>query len=297
MKQGPSFEANKKPEMFSPQELAVVADLYNLGNLTFVRSPDSGIITDNAIVENEEGEQFFIKRYNESDMQEHASAYTAAETVAAQGEASVLMPLVPQTGSYTVELAGKTLSVFPAIEHSPAEFETIEEKLHLLRQMGAQLGKIHGTNLNNVSDRVKPIFRWGEVAAKRRGKTMRDILERIPREDAASEFDRVALEIIELKQSLLERFSYPTDEMSTAICHGDFHKNNILFDEHMDVITVCDWDNAGLSNPYVDFLNTYLSEVVGNQIDSLEIDCTEIAKAFATAYCENTGKPFVADEL
>lgn len=296
MQKGFEQGENENTEVFSQAALDEIGAEFNLGTLTFVSTPDSGIMTDNAIVSDEHGNKYFIKQYNEPDLETHASAYAAAETVAAENVVSVSMPLVPESKTYTVEIAGKTVSVFPAITHTPTSVETLEDKVHVMQQIGQELGNIHSVPVENTAGRVEPVFRWGQAAAERRTETIRQILEQIPRGDEASDFDRVALETIALKQSLLDRFSYPSGEMPLAICHGDFHKNNILFDEDMNTIAVCDWDNAGLSHPYVDFLNTYLTEVVSDRIDRPD-DCREIGEAFAKAYTQATGAAFDEGEL
>lgn len=85
--------------------------------------------------------------------------------------------------------------------------------------------------------------------------------------------------------------------MNLGLCHGDYHRHNVLFDEHQQVIGVCDWDNAGLSDTYIDFLDAFRTSVIRSSYDTYRSEQRETARAFIKGYINGKGGTFDGSRL
>jgi hypothetical protein len=122
-----SIKQTPEVESFNQDRLDLIAEAYGLGQLKFIASPESGVITENAILEDENGKRYFAKRYQAEDSERHAATYRASEIVATDPRVPVVLPLLPQRGAYTVEIDGTSFSLFDYVEYDSSSVEDFEE--------------------------------------------------------------------------------------------------------------------------------------------------------------------------
>lgn len=273
-----------KTEVFDDPSLHAISESYGIPGLQYVTSPEAGIITDNAVLKDERGHSYFAKLYKDGNVENHASSYRAAEALVDSG-IPVLLPIRLIDKSYTAHIQGRSLALFPYIEHRTSPPKDDSEVLHLTASMGENLGRMHAVNVPTEDGSIEPIQRWSPEAKEQRHARLRKIVEHIETLPDRNSFDELAMEAATTRLDLLSRIeSTHLTQSPLRICHGDFHGHNVLYDQSMDVVAICDWDNAGLANPWVDFFNTFMMQVVANRLDTLATEGKEVATAFISSY-------------
>ncbi len=279
-----------KSEVYTEKVLASIADAYGLPTLSFISSPAEGIITENALLRDEDGCIYFAKLYNGEAAAKHASVYRASELIAQNPLVPVVLPLLPKDGSYTVSINDSSFALFPYIEHDSDMPDNLDDMCSLQFKTAEVLGRIHATVVPENEPLLRPMERWQEGAGLRRVKILERILVQIEEKTTLDDFDVLALSVTRQKLDFLKQTGEAHGvSIPDAICHADFHGKNILHDHDMNIVAVCDWDNAGLANPYVDFHNAFNSNVIRSKFNS-DTEQLALAKAFIAGYESGTGK-------
>ncbi|MEX0917912.1 MAG: phosphotransferase [Candidatus Paceibacterota bacterium] len=284
-------QIQKNPEVLSPEQLHTIARAYDLPPLHFLHSPEAGIITDNAILEAEDGTRYFAKLYDSVDEEKHTSIYRAAELLAANPLIPVSLPFLSKDGTYTVDVAGRPLALFSYVPHRAEPPQTEAEEAALASSMAVNLGRMHAVEVPKDDPLLRPIGRWQEEARTTRTSMLERVIKHIHTLEKRDQFDELALESATTKLSLIQSLPEPDwDALDLNICHADYHGHNVLYDEDMNVVAIFDWDNAGLADKYMDFVNTFAMTVIGHRFDSYQEDRFEIARAVCEQYQEGLGQ-------
>lgn len=291
-------DSSGKSEIYGEKYLAQISAAYGLPNLRFIASPQSGLITDNAILEDEAGNKYFAKKYDVHNDEKLAAIYRAAEITAQNQAIPAILPLIPEDGSYSVELDGTSFALFPYVEHQDNIPDDFEQMNTLLFNTAQTLGRIHSSNMSESEPLLKPIERWLPEARQTRINVLHRILKEIESKgNDRDEFDGFAKEVASEKLAYLEASEEPPAvDIEYSICHADFHGQNVLHDADMNIVAVCDWDNAGLANPYLDFLNTFYNNVVSAKFDT-EDQQAVLARSFIEGYEDGLGNTIDIDVL
>jgi len=298
MNESENISKPNTPESFNYKNLTDISDLYGLSGLRYISTPATGIITENAILEDENGKLYFVKLYNSEEIDKYASTYHVAELAANNPSIPVSLPIRTTVGSFTTTINGKSLALFDYIAHDETTYADEEAELRLASSMAKNLGLIHTVPVSLEDKLLKPIERWQPNQTERRIQVLTDIITIIQAKTELDDFDTLALEVARMKLGLLSRLKYSQDEDNKpGLCHGDFHTHNTLHNERMDVVAILDWDNAGLSNTYVDMLNSFIMLVIRHRFDTFQTDRQEIAKVFIESYVGATGEKIDMQKL
>lgn len=296
-----SHQQYDRPTAFTEEHLESIASAYELPGLRFVGTPDKGLVTENAFLQADNGQQYFAKWYQNESPEDYAGLYRAAEVVAVNPAIPAYIPLPNTEGTYTITIGGRSLAVFPYIEHNRIKPQTFPEQIKLVSSMARTLGMIHATPVPPDEQLLKPLSRWGIEHCATRIRMLNKIqthIMAIP-EHERSDFDHRALDFAITKLRLLEQLPpYVPYEHSVSICHGDYHDANVLFDDDYNVISVIDWDNAGLADPYCEFLQSFITNAIGkDNYATYQQTKVRQAQAFTTAYTEGSGAPLDIERL
>ena len=276
-----SASGPNRAEVFNTSKLRLISEAYGIPGLEYVKGPQSGTITDNAILKDGHGHNYFVKLYKDGDPEKHVGSYLAAETIADAG-IPVQMPAMLLDRSYTAHVQGRSMALFPFVEHRESPPINESEALHLTENMGV---------VPEEESPIEPIERWSSGAEENRLVRLQEIIEHINNIPNRSSFDELALKASTKKLELLSKLESSNETPSPMrICHGDFHAHNVLYDDDMNIVAICDWDNAGLANPWVDFFNTFMMQVIGNKLDTFEAERREMAEAFVSSYMKGLGQ-------
>ncbi|MDO9230971.1 MAG: aminoglycoside phosphotransferase family protein [bacterium] len=275
-----------------------ISKAYNLSKLSFLREPEKGISTKNIIASAEGGKEYFIKRYKKADLDKIENSERSAKFISENSDIPVVLPLKNNKGELHILIDGQQYCVFSYIPNTETRPNYEVERIVYIKNIGEMLGRIHSVFQGaSISKTIKPISAWTlddnmESIAK-----YEKILELIKNKSDLDEYDKKAIEFINLKISLLKKNEFIRKEkQSVAVCHGDYHGRNILFDEQWKIIGVCDWDMSGIGNPYSEFIRSFNMCIVRRDFDRLE-DKKNETKVFLDSYISKCGFEFDISEL
>ena len=269
---------------------------YDLSKLALFDAPKQGVSGRNTIVKTEDGRLFFLKNYKKTDADRRKES-ELVELFASQDKViPVILPLKNKDGQSHTIIDGQIYSLFPYIEQRK-DISNIQET-ELMRILGEMLGKIHAVSKKYpLSEAIQPISSWETEGKERSIEDLNKIKELIKNKTVKDDYDEKASAFIELKLSLLSQNNFSVkDNEPVAICHGDYHKGNILFDDSGIIIGVCDWDISGKANPYVEFIRSFNMCVVRRNFDNYK-DNGKSSKSFIDGYRSSCGFEFDLSEL
>lgn len=291
---GIEHPGNEKIEAPTIQALAAA---FGFSELEVIGVSEHGISSYNLILRTGDGRQLFLKQYNESHHETRHTTNQIEQYVAENTEVPVVLPLKTESGDSQVFVDGKMYALFDYISNHEAPPATEEDEQLRAYSLAKTLGIIHATPINiEVTDGdtvdKPPTTIEGRVA------NLEKIKEIVLAKDTFDDFDRQALKAIEQKQIMLLEFKDDSSPPSNqGICHGDYHGKNVLFDEQMNVLGVCDWDNASISDTYKDFLNSFIMCAIGRRFETYQTKRQLVAKEFMKGYLDGNNKEIDLNSL
>jgi|GEM_PF-4793635 len=271
---------------------------YGLSGLEFVGVSEKGVSSYNTIFETPDGRRFFVKQYKEDDAERRENSNLVERHVSTHSSVPTVLPLETARGTSQIYVNGKMYAVFAFQEHNVNLPVNDAEKQKQTFSLAETLSSIHSTTTDGLDDRVGVIERWnpGEITDQIAHLEM--IESKINEKDSFDDFDEKALRVIgERKKILLALDINESVSKSDAICHGDYHSQNVLFDDDFNVTGVIDWDICAKSDPYIDFLNTFKMTVIGRKYDTYKQERCEIARSFIKGYLAGLNIDFDKDRL
>lgn len=273
-----------------------IANNYSLGSFIFLRRNENGISGENAIVENENKTLFFIKNYKKNDADIRTAAENVEILVKKESAVPVILPIENINGAKHVVLDGEMYAIFPYIQNEEYQPKTTEEKNKLIEDLGSVLGQIHATPMSTSTLQLRRTLGYELNSKDQNIKQLKDIQKLIEDKPTRDDYDTKALGLILLKISLVENIIFKENTANETIVHGDFHRGNILFTEKGEIIGVCDWDNSGRANPYLELIRSFNMCVIRRQFDTYQNN-QEATKAFLRGYVKSCGFDFQTKEL
>lgn len=278
--------------------LDVISQAYNLPKLSFLREPAKGISTKNIIASAKNGKEYFIKRYKKADLKKIENSEKSARFISENSDVSVVLPLKNKKGELHFAIDGQQYCVFPYISNTETRPDSEAERIAYTKNLGKILGRIHSVSCEiPIPEEINPISAWAPDDRAKSIAKYKKILESIRGKSSLDEYDKKAIEFIDLKTSLLKGAELVKREKEPAVvCHGDYHGRNILFNDRWEIIGICDWDISGIENPYNEFIRSFNMCVVRRDFEHLE-DKKDVAKAFFDGYVSECGFDFDISEL
>lgn len=278
--------------------IAILADEYGLPNLNFVGVSDKGVSSHNVIMEAEDGRRFFVKQYKEDDAERRESSNLVERHVAANSSIPVVLPLETTDGVSQMYVGDKMYAVFPFQDHNDSLPEDQVEKKKQNYELAKTLGTIHSVSMDNLDERIDVIDRWNPGGVADLVAHLEMIEGTIRNKEELDEFDKKALKTISQRKEILGVLDGEGSvSVADAICHGDYHSQNVLFDNDYNVTGVIDWDICAKSDPYIDFLNTFKMTIIGRKYETYQEERKETAKAFIKGYLDGLASDFDRDRL
>jgi aminoglycoside phosphotransferase (APT) family kinase protein len=278
--------------------LDFISEQYKLSKLTYLGEPEHGLITQNAIVADEEGIKYFIKNHRAAHLEKLDKIEQSASFIASHGDVPVILALPNKNGELHTATEDSALSVYLYIEHKKYVSQSLEEEVAFRGHLGAMLGKIHAASRNAVIPESIDISNLYRPMNIERFIIHKDKIEAIINsKEILDDYDKKALAFLQLKQTILEKtVPLHSDKEGTIVCHCDYHSGNLLCDEQGHVIGVCDWDHAGRCSPANDLLRSFNMCIVRNNFSNYQ-NLTLESKAFIKRYIENGGFVYTEKEM
>ncbi len=277
-----------------------ISSAYGLSKLVFLREPEHGLITKNAIVSDVDNNCYFIKNFRASHEERIACIENSAQFVAKHSAVPVVLPLSNERGEFHTTINGNILALYSFIEGEKFSPQSLEQEIVFRKTLGATLGMIHGASRGQViPEIIIDSSVYSPLKAEEALTALEEMKSRILKKERQDEYDEKALSFINLKISLLQDkdFSFKGPfHKDIVVCHGDLHNGNLLFDTTGTLLGVCDWDHAGRSSPYNDLLRAVSFGVLRGEYDKYH-EKTKQSKAFIQGYLENGGYEFNESDI
>lgn len=220
--------------------LEKINNLYGI-QLSFYEKVDKGFLSDNYIVSNDT-EKYFLKKYRFKDPKRIENVHSSKKYFSAGG-IPVILPIKLLNGDTFFENAGAYYALFPFINGKHLERGTLTNSAII--SMGETLGKIHLLGKKSTLE-INDYFKIED--REKVFKKIDDILNKIKEKESLDEFDKTALENIELKKKLILENPDTFESLGLKcdhLIHGDYLEHNIFFDEKDCVEYVFDFEKTG----------------------------------------------------
>jgi Ser/Thr protein kinase RdoA (MazF antagonist) len=248
-----------------------VADNFGFIGILSLNRIEAGFLSANYAVD-AGGKRFFLKGYRFEDSQRIAEIHRIKSFFASKG-IPVILPISTKEGKTFFTVDEKHYALFPFVTGVHPQRGSIPP--HIIEALGAFIARMH------AAGRECDFFvreKFADKDARSVITTACEIIGIIEAKVARDDFDKLALDSLRIKIMLTERDTVAFDRFITEspiLLQGDFHEQNIFFDEAGNVKYVFDFEKAvmGLrsfelwrSADYM-FLNGYFSkDRIGNVI-------------------------------
>lgn len=218
--------------------LEKIRKLYGVADKAeFFENVEAGYLSQNFILKND-GNKLFLKQYRFDDIEKIKEIHQV-KFFFASGGIPVILPIQNNLGEYIFENKEKFYSLFPFVEGRI--IRRIDRSNIAFESAGKMLGKIHSLSKNGYPDILHDYAKgWKKEEFLSEAQTIKEKVEAI---ESKTNFDKLALDILEFKLGLVAENDLKYDELNLKndhIIHGDYHGQNIFYDDNDEVKFVFD---------------------------------------------------------
>lgn len=222
--------------------LAEINKIYGL-NITSSEKVALGFLSDNYFLSDTKT-KFFLKKYRFNNSSRIANVHSSKKYFA-QGGIPVILPIPLLSGETFFEYTGAYFALFPFVEGKHIERGNLTESAIL--SLGQMLGKIHLLGKDSklaINDEFKI------ENEEKTFKKIEDIIAKISEIETPNDFDKAALENVQMKKKLLLNNVMTLESLDLKndhLIHGDYLDHNVFFDESDNVKWVFDFEKTNYS--------------------------------------------------
>lgn len=199
-------------------------------------------------------DNYFLKQYSFSDEDKIAEIHRVKRLFAENG-IPVILPLSNKKHSTHFRFESKYYALFPFVRGRRLSSRQLSIKA--LRSAGTMLANIHLISKNKPPIRLEDRFKsWNKKEFLAKAK---DILAIVERKRSKSSFDRLAIRTLKAKIALAEKNTVRFEDLnlkSDHVTHGDYHENNMFFDDNDNVAWVFDLEKTELAPRIVEVVRS-----------------------------------------
>ncbi|MFA7171135.1 MAG: phosphotransferase [Candidatus Paceibacterota bacterium] len=248
-----------------------------------------GYLSNNFILRSDE-KKLFLKQYRFDDIEKIKEVHRV-KFFFSDGGIPIILPIRNNEGDFIFEDAGKLYSLFPFIEGRIIRKEERSQKA--FASAGEMLGRIHILSKDSCPHITDCYGReWDKKEFLVRAGAMK---ERVEKNTERTNFNKMALKTINLKISLAEGNNVRYEDLELKkdhIIHGDYHGQNIFYDNNDEVSYVFDIEKTEISSRILEIARTIDYMCFSN---NYKVKNFNDARIFLSAY--NKVYPFCAEEL
>lgn len=236
-----------------------------------------GFLSENYILKGDNA-KFFLKKYR-FDNPNRISEIHASKKYFSDGGVPVILPIPLLDGNTFFEYEVAYYALFPFVEGKQIERDELTEPAII--SLGEMLGKIHllGKDSKLIVDDYFKIENEEKTFKK-----IEDILTKIQEINQPSEFDKVALENVQMKKELILKNKVTFESLDLScdhLIHGDYLDHNVFFNEHDNVKWVFDFEKTNYSPRTYELFRSMLYDLLSVDVTKTDL---ENAKKYLDAY-------------
>lgn len=256
--------------------LLKINELYGL-NVSFFERVSAGFLSENHILSDDK-RKFFLKKYRFDNFKRVAEVH-ASKQYFADGGIPVILPLSVLDGRTFFTYNSSYYALFPFVNGKHLERWTLTDTA--IVSLGEMLGRIHLLGRQSgliIDDRFKIENKENTF------KKIEAILARINAKDSFSDFDKIALENVQMKKELLLANTLNVKGLnldSDHLIHGDYLDQNVFFDKDHTVQYVFDFEKTNYSPRTYELFRSMVYSFLSAGATKMDL---EIAKKYLDAY-------------
>lgn len=201
-----------------------------------------GFLSDNHILENLNGQKYFLKKYRSKYSLADVEYIHKVKQFFYDGGVPVILPLKNSVGQFTFQFEESIYALFPFV--SGLIFDRSRRTPEIDAEAGRMLGRIHLLGMKCELDKRDQLA-WSDAINFE--KVVQEILEIINKIEPKRIFDYESLELLNLQKDLVpvaKAIMNKYELNSNCLIHGDFHDKNIFYDEAGKITHVFDFEKA-----------------------------------------------------
>lgn len=151
----------------------------------------------------------------------------------------VILPLLTDAGDTMFTVGEKVYALFPFVDGIHHNRQHIPE--HVAVEIARVVASMHRIAAEHPLEIPARLKLWNDADALAK---IDELLQIVRKVSAPTDFDRLALMNLELKRRLVSNASVPPESCITEpwiLIHGDFHEQNLFFDESGNIKYVFDF--------------------------------------------------------
>jgi len=219
----------------------LIQKLYGFASqVLIVKKVTDGYLSENHIIMTGRT-KYFLKKYRFSERERIEEIHRAKAFFSEKG-IPVILPISAQEGPF-FEWKGHFYTLFPFVEGN--KYRRLELTAKALEETALLLARIHTFGKTAPSEIVKErLVTWNKKDFLLRAS---NLLVLIDGKETRSDFDIMAKRLLQEKIILAENLSTRYEDFQLGpehLVHGDFHEQNIFFDNTDHVLAIFDWEKA-----------------------------------------------------
>lgn len=264
-----------------------INELYGT-NVTSSERVEKGFLSDNYFVFGDDN-KFFLKKYRFENTDRIVEVH-ASKKYFANGGIPVILPLNTKDGTTFFQYEGSFYALFPFVDGRHVERGTLTDAAII--SFGKMLGKVH--LLGKESKLVINDFFKIENEEKTM-KKIEDVLQKISEITSLSDFDRVALENVQMKKNLLLKNKMSFESLglnNDHLIHGDYLDHNVFFDKNDNVEWVFDLEKTQYAPRTYELFRSMVYGLLSADVTETDLsNARKYIDAYSSIY------PISADEI
>lgn len=265
----------------APATLEKIRVLYREAeNARLTEKINGGYLSHNFILQGDNA-KLFLKQYRFVSLEKIKEIHRV-KFFFKDGGVPIILPIKNNIGEYIFEDGGRFYALFPFVEGNIIRRKDRSPKA--FASAGRMLGRIHALSKNGFP-RIIDICdkEWNKQTFLEKAEAMKEKIEAIPKKE---HFAKLALETLNCKIRLAEENEICYEDLGLRkdhIIHGDYHGQNIFYDDNDEVQNIFDIEKTEVSPRTVEIARAIDYMCFSNDYTAKSFDD---ARTFLSAYNE-----------
>lgn len=218
---------------------------YSVGEIRNFSLIPLGVSSQNWKVETSHG-FFFLKKHRESgggriESIERMESYFNTHNI------PIVSPIPTKEGKFHITYEGVVYVLYPFVEGQSFEVGKIPDDI--LKKMGDMLATMHLLTKSGITGTYADVSRYFMPSSPEKSiEEIDHFLSRVSKVTSKTDYDRIVENGLKLKKEMVIKYAQDIKELSFEklnLGHGDYHPQNIFFDQSQNISAIFDLDTAG----------------------------------------------------
>ena len=226
------------------EKIGIILNEFGIHSVEDFSKVKKGFISHNYKVQTDKG-VFFLKQVAKEKVWQ-IDSIESIEGFFAKNGIPVIEPIKTKDGQLHFIYNEECYVLYPFC--TGIEYKRAHMPHEALRNMGKSLADIHLLTKDGIKGEYKEFKYYTFEEREKRLQELDDCLSKAKAIAEKSEFDILAIETLEWKRELMASLSVTFESFDLKdrhLCHGDYHTDNIFFNEDKKVSHIFDLDMSG----------------------------------------------------